>query len=49
MGLVLLQLLKILLLFKDSDVDLSKTNIIEPLLSLCEEYRSKSVEIPSDE
>ena len=49
MGLVLLQLLKILLLFKDSQIDLSNTNMIEPLLNLCDEYRSKSVEIPSDE
>jgi len=49
MGLVLLQLLKILLLFKDEQFDLSKTNIIERLQSLCEEYRLKSVEIPSDE
>ena len=49
MGLVLLQLLKILLLYRNTNIDLSQTNIIESLLNLCEEFKLKSVEIPTDE
>lgn len=46
--LVLLLLLKISLLYKNSSVDLSQMNVIDPLLNICDEYKSKMFEIPTD-